>query len=415
MENDKKKIAIIVPGLLPMPPVKGGAVETLLYNVITENEKRKKLQLVIYSTYDKDAVEASKGYVETEWKYYKAPNIVRYVDCLIFRVLKLLGRKNLQGYRFMLQRLYYIYKIAFDLHVRNDIDVVVLDNHITLCLILRFWGNFKKYKGRIVYHIHNVLKGSFGQKSVFTSLDKYFCISKYIMDYLAANKIPKEKLSVLANVVDTKRFSYRMSKEEIIYFKRKNGINENERIVFFAGRIEAEKGIKEAILGFKKANLKNTKLVIAGGTFYGLNIMSTYEKEIKNIVDELSTQVIMLGYVSYEEMPKWYQCSDVGLFPSIWDEPAGLTCIEARSSGLPVITTISGGIPEYIKSDFGVLLPVDEKLVKNIADSLNLLLSDPMLLENMGKRALEYSQKYNLSTYYEDFYQQITGVIKESK
>ena len=52
------------------------------------------------------------------------------------------------------------------------------------------------------------------------------------MDYLADNKIPKEKLSVLANVVDTKRFSYRMSKEEIIYFKRKNGTNENERIVF---------------------------------------------------------------------------------------------------------------------------------------------------------------------------------------
>ena len=41
MENDKKKIAIIVPGSLPMPPVKGGAAETLLYNVITENEKRK--------------------------------------------------------------------------------------------------------------------------------------------------------------------------------------------------------------------------------------------------------------------------------------------------------------------------------------------------------------------------------------
>ena len=252
MENDKKKIAIIVPGLLPMPPVKGGAVETLLYNVITENEKRKKLQLVIYSKYDKDAVEASKGYVETEWKYYKAPNIVRYVDCLIFRVLKLLGRKNLQGYRFMLQRLYYIYKIAFDLHVRNDIDVVVLDNHITLCLILRFWGNFKKYKGRIVYHIHNVLKGSFGQKSVFTSLDKYFCVSKYIMDYLAANKIPKEKLSVLANVVDTKRFSYRMSKEEIIYFKRKNGINENERIVFLREELKQRKELKKLFWDLKK-------------------------------------------------------------------------------------------------------------------------------------------------------------------
>ena len=266
------------------------------------------MQLVIYSTYDKDAVEASKGYVETEWIYYKAPSIIRFIDYFLYSLLKMLGRRNSQGYRLMWQRLYYIYKIAYDLHIRNDIDVVVLDNHITLCLILRFFGNYKKYKGRIVYHIHNVLKGSFGQKSVFTSLDKYFCVSKYIMDYLADNKIPKEKLSVLANVVDTKRFSYRMSKEEIIYFKRKNGINENERIVFFAGRITPEKGVKEALLGFKNAKLKNTKLVIAGGAFFGSDIANIYEKEVKNIVDELSTQVIMLGYVSYEEMPKWYQC-----------------------------------------------------------------------------------------------------------
>lgn len=413
MENEKKKIAIIVPGSLPMPPVKGGAVENLLYNVITENEKKEKMQLVIYSTYDKDAVEASKGYVETEWIYYKAPSIIRFIDYFLYSLLKMLGRRNSQGYRLMWQRLYYIYKIAYDLHIRNDIDVVVLDNHITLCLILRFFGNYKKYKGRIVYHIHNVLKGSFGQKSVFTSLDKYFCVSKYIMDYLADNKIPKEKLSVLANVVDTKRFSYRMSKEEIIYFKRKNGINENEHIVFFAGRITPEKGVKEALLGFKNAKLKNTKLVIAGGAFFGSDITNIYEKEVKNIVDELSTQVIMLGYVSYEEMPKWYQCSDVGLFPSTWDEPALLTGIEARSSGLPVITTISGGIPEYIKSDFGVLLPVDEKLVEHITESLKLLLSNPQLLKKMSEKAWEYSQQYNLSTYYEDFYQQISEVIKE--
>lgn len=32
------------------------------------------------------------------------------------------------------------------------------------------------------------------------------------MDYLVDNKIPKEKLSVLTNVVDTKIFSYRMPK-----------------------------------------------------------------------------------------------------------------------------------------------------------------------------------------------------------
>lgn len=409
----EKKIAIIVPGSLPMPPVKGGAVESLLYNIIKENEIQEKVRLVIYSAYDREAVKASKDYSETEFKYFTMPSIVKYLDCFIYGLAKMLGRKNLQGYRFIAKRLYYIYKIAYDLHIRNDIDAIVLDNHITLCMILRFWDNQEKYKGRIIYHVHNVLNGYFGQKDIFMSLDRYLCVSQYIADGLVDCGVPKEKIRVLANVVDTKRFSYRMSKEEIRNFKKKNGIGENERIIFTAGRIIPEKGIKEALLGFKNANLENTKLVIAGGVFFGSNITNTYQKEVKNIVDELSSRVIMLGHLSYEDMPKWYQCSDIGLFPSTGAEAAPLVVIEARSSGLPVITTISGGIPEYIKNDFGILLPLDEKLVENIADSLNLLLSNPILLRNMGEKAWEYSQQYDLSTYYGNFHQQITEVIKE--
>ena len=34
-----KKIAFVMPWLLPMPPVRGGAVETLVDNLLWENEK----------------------------------------------------------------------------------------------------------------------------------------------------------------------------------------------------------------------------------------------------------------------------------------------------------------------------------------------------------------------------------------
>ena len=63
------KIAIIGPQGLPVPPVKGGAIETLIDVVLRENEKEKKLDIDVYTIYDKDAMEYSKKYKEVNFIY----------------------------------------------------------------------------------------------------------------------------------------------------------------------------------------------------------------------------------------------------------------------------------------------------------------------------------------------------------
>ena len=64
-------------------------------------------------------------------------------------------------------------------------------------------------------------------------------------------------------------------------------------------------------------------------------------------------------------MPSIYQLGNIAVLPSMWEEPAGMTMVEAVVSGLPLITTNSGGIPEYISDDVAVLLDRDENLVDN--------------------------------------------------
>ena len=70
------------------------------------------------------------------------------------------------------------------------------------------------------------------------------------------------------------------------------------------------------------------------------------------------------------DMPSIYQLSNIAVLPSMWDEPAGMTMVEAVASGLPLITTNSGGIPEYIPNKLAVILNRDDKLVENITENI---------------------------------------------
>ncbi len=62
--------------------------------------------------------------------------------------------------------------------------------------------------------------------------------------------------------------------------------------------------------------------------------------------------------------------ADVGVFPSICNEAAGLVVIEALASGIPVITTNMGGIPEYADTRSCNILACDSSLVENLRDSM---------------------------------------------
>ena len=102
-------------------------------------------------------------------------------------------------------------------------------------------------------------------------------------------------------------------------------------------------------------------------------------------------------------MPSIYQLGNVAVLPSMWDEPAGMTMVEAVVSGLPLITTKSGGIPEYIPDDAAILLDRDENLVDNIKKSIVMIKNEPNKFESMLLNGRKLIRKYNLTDYYSNF------------
>ena len=58
------KIAIIGPSGLPIPPVKGGAIETLVDVILRENIKRNEVLIDMFTIYDEEAKIKAKEYIK---------------------------------------------------------------------------------------------------------------------------------------------------------------------------------------------------------------------------------------------------------------------------------------------------------------------------------------------------------------
>jgi glycosyltransferase involved in cell wall biosynthesis len=116
--------------------------------------------------------------------------------------------------------------------------------------------------------------------------------------------------------------------------------DEPEDYLLFAGRITPEKGVKEAI---RVAKESNHRLLIIGPVAHGSQ--AYFDQYIK---PELDDRILYLGRMDQDQLPKYYQKAKAVLTPVQWEEPFGLTTIEAMACGTPVISLHRGAAPEII-------------------------------------------------------------------
>lgn len=117
--------------------------------------------------------------------------------------------------------------------------------------------------------------------------------------------------------------------------------NEHDDYLLFAGRIAQEKGVKEAI---QVARASSRRLLIIGPINHGSQ--GYFDQYIK---PELDDQILYLGRMDQDQLPKYYQKAKAVLTPIQWEEPFGLTTVEAMACGAPVISLHRGAAPELIE------------------------------------------------------------------
>jgi len=116
--------------------------------------------------------------------------------------------------------------------------------------------------------------------------------------------------------------------------------DEPEDYLLFVGRIIPEKGVKEAI---QVANETKHRLLIIGPTEFLHE--DYFEQYIK---PELNDKILYLAGLEQSQLPRYYQKAKALLTPVQWEEPFGMTTIEAMACGTPVISLHRGAAPEII-------------------------------------------------------------------
>lgn len=145
-----------------------------------------------------------------------------------------------------------------------------------------------------------------------------------------------------------------------------------ENLILYVGRLEPRKGVGVLISAMK--HVEGTLLIAGTGS-----ILPLLKEKAKRL--GVLNRTRFLGHVEHSKLPKLYAASDVFVLPSL-SEAFGIVLLEAMASGVPVIGTNVGGIPEIIDGCGILTRPGDPK---ELASAINSVLNNQNFARRLGK------------------------------
>lgn len=393
-------IGIIMGGVMPVPAVCGGAIETLITSVAKMYSKEDGFRLTVFSVYHKEAVEAAKNYPDVRFVWTHTNTFWNLAKHAVFLAVRELTGKTIR----MLQRHY------------NEIAPVLQNEKFDLILVEG--GDEKAVidiakgytRDQLVFHahIHFIPK-----EEVVKGFGHMLGVSEFVVrEYQKACKMPVDA-HVLRNAIDTDKFNKPVSSEKRRELREKLGLKEDDFVVLFVGRLIQVKGVQELMQAVLAIQDPHIKLLCIGSANFGKWAFSTYERTVKKLIAQNQGRILFTGYVDNAQVYQYASVANVQCVPSLWEEAAGLVVLEAMAEGLPLIVTKSGGIPEYVGSDAALFVERDH-IVENLQQAICYLKAHPEVRVQMTEKAKLQIGEYDEAAYYQNFVRIIRSILNEN-
>ena len=171
------------------------------------------------------------------------------------------------------------------------------------------------------------------------------------------------------------------------------------------------KGVLELMQTVTSLEGKHIKLLIMGSANSGKWEFSSYERKVKKLSEQNKDRIIFTGYVDNSEVYQYASVADVQCVPTLVEEAAPLTVLEAMAEGLPLIVTKSGGVVEYVDESTAMIIDKDN-IVKNLRRAICYMKEHPEVRHHMSEEARIKSKQYDEEMYYKNFVKMISVIME---
>ncbi len=263
-----------------------------------------------------------------------------------------------------------VWKMAKEMNVRI---VHTLRDHYLLCIRSTMFKNGKNCERQCnLCRLYSIPK-----KMASGYVDVVVGISNFILEkHLKYGFFERSRKKVIYNTIDMEP----EKRNKPPHFPLKLG---------YAGLLAPEKGIEFLLNAFMKLENKDLHLLI-----FGRGVTTQYETFLKETYSSDN-----IHFMGYRKDKKFYKEVDIMVVPSLVHEAFGRVAVEANFSGIPVLASNRGALPEIIKEgkngvifdpekkgDFEEKLSRAMKMVKENRFSFNPL---PFTKEHTVKQYLE--------------------------
>ena len=203
---------------------------------------------------------------------------------------------------------------------------------------------------RLVLHMHNSLLHPRSKKHIPALKDVpiVFCSEFLRQEAVSAYPGHLRSTHVVYNGADGDKFHAESRKQKTV------------PQIIFTGRLVPYKGV-HVLLGamniLQKRGIK-AKCTIVGGSAFGGSRPTRYVHKLRRI---RPSNTELIGYRAGVELADLLRDADIFCCPSIWNDPFPMAILEAMATGLPIVASATGGIPEQLAHGGGVTVPPNDE------------------------------------------------------
>ena len=217
-------------------------------------------------------------------------------------------------------------------------------------------------------------------RSHLAHVDSFVAVSDYYAGYMSRYLgIPGAKMHVVPQGVNTARFTPTSAEQEAPF------------TFGYLGRVAPEKGLHLLCDAYRdlreRGALEGCRVEVAG--YLGAE-HAAYWQSIEREVKEwgLADEIHYRGELDLDQKVAFLQSLDLFVVPAVYDDPKGMSLIEAMACGVPVVAPRRGTYTEMLeRTGGGVLIEPDQ--LSGLEETLQQLVGDRAKLAELGQRAAD--------------------------